>query len=231
MYFTARTHKGYYHALNQSDVKKLEQLCEVAVAELPTMLNQLHGYDLTPDFDPMSLSVPPSDPRPGSASVSVSTSTSGAGASHTRPRSLNPAQREQDTDTAGPQPGSVQPKPTEASTTQATGSQLRYVYYPMELVMKFAELAEPNTRNRTETCGILCGVEQDGRFFITQIYIPDQTGTPDSCTVLDYEAMSNYVISNNMISLGWIHTHPEYVRLSRGVVGVLSKLDRLAHPL
>ena len=90
------------------------------------------------------------------------------------------------------------------------GTELRSVLYPMNIVKQFVDIAEPNTRNRTETCGILCGSEHDERLYVKNILIPDQKGTPDSCTTLNYEAILNYVMMHDMIVLGWIHTHPEY---------------------
>jgi len=88
---------------------------------------------------------------------------------------------------------------------------LKSVYYPKNLVNQFAEIAEPNTKKHIETCGILCGKLQANKYFVTNILIPEQKGTSDSCTTLDYESISNYVMNNNLIVLGWIHTHPEYV--------------------
>eukprot|EP00826_Nyctotherus_ovalis_P059336 TRINITY_DN8242_c0_g1_i7.p2 TRINITY_DN8242_c0_g1~~TRINITY_DN8242_c0_g1_i7.p2 ORF type:complete len:196 (-),score=54.92 TRINITY_DN8242_c0_g1_i7:337-924(-) len=89
-------------------------------------------------------------------------------------------------------------------------SELRPIFYPMGTVDRFIEIAEPNTRKKIETCGILCGVEKDNRLYVKNILIPDQKGTADSCTTLNYEAILSYVMEQDMIVLGWIHTHPEY---------------------
>jgi len=93
----------------------------------------------------------------------------------------------------------------------ATPFGLRKVLYPAAIIKKFADIAEENTKNRIETCGILCGAEgENNTFYIKNILIPDQKGNSDSCTTLNYEAILKYVMLNNMIVLGWIHTHPEY---------------------
>lgn len=88
--------------------------------------------------------------------------------------------------------------------------EFRPVHYPMTIVNKFGEIAEPNTKNRIETCGILCGIEKDGQLYVKNILIPDQKGTSDSCTTSNYESILSYVMGQDMIVLGWIHTHPEY---------------------
>ena len=44
---------------------------------------------------------------------------------------------------------------TGAHSTNAYG--LRDVYIPAELMVKFFNLAQPNTTNNIETCGIICG--------------------------------------------------------------------------
>ena len=99
----------------------------------------------------------------------------------------------------------------EAKDESEISLDLKTVFYPMSIILRFADIAEENTQKRIETCGILCGVDKKDKYIITNILIPDQRGTPDSCTTLDYEAISKYVMSNNLVVLGWIHTHPEYV--------------------
>ncbi len=115
------------------------------------------------------------------------------------------------TRTADPDEDFDLPEADADAEAQDTNINLKRVLYPMALIKRFADLADENTKRKIETCGILCGSDRDGKLFITNILIPDQRGNSDSCTTLDYEAMSKYVMTNNLIVLGWIHTHPEYV--------------------
>ncbi|XP_024887004.1 STAM-binding protein-like A [Temnothorax curvispinosus] len=43
---------------------------------------------------------------------------------------------------------------------------------------------------------------------VTHLLIPEQTGTPDSCTTHNEEDIFDYQDQHNLITLGWIHTHP-----------------------
>ncbi|CAB3984273.1 STAM-binding -like A [Paramuricea clavata] len=45
-------------------------------------------------------------------------------------------------------------------------------------------------------------------FYISHLVIPKQTSTSDSCTTLSEEDIFTYQDSHNLITLGWIHTHP-----------------------
>jgi len=87
---------------------------------------------------------------------------------------------------------------------------LMQVLYPIDLIMMFIKKAEKNTRNSIETCGILCGIKKEAAYFITRIFMPEQKGTIDQVITLNYEGIQNYVTKNNLIVLGWIHTHPDY---------------------
>lgn len=46
------------------------------------------------------------------------------------------------------------------------------------------------------------------RLFITHIIIPKQHGTPDSCNTRNEEEIFDVQDQQNLITLGWIHTHP-----------------------
>lgn len=86
---------------------------------------------------------------------------------------------------------------------------LIHVFYPSNLISRFIMISEPNTKNNIETCGILCGVKRDS-YFVTNIFVPDQQGTSDMCVTCNYEEIEQYVNNNNLLVLGWIHTHPGY---------------------
>ncbi|KAK9363657.1 hypothetical protein V1504DRAFT_416496 [Lipomyces starkeyi] len=88
------------------------------------------------------------------------------------------------------------------------GAPLRTVFLPSELRSSFLEIAMPNTRNKLETCGILCGILNRNAFFITHLVIPEQESTSDTCATKDEEGLFNFLDENDLFTLGWIHTHP-----------------------
>ena len=82
---------------------------------------------------------------------------------------------------------------------------------PFDLPSTFQDLASPNTNRGIETCGILLGRPfEGGSYVITTLVIPKQTGTRDTCESLpgSEEQILVYALSNNLVCLGWIHTHP-----------------------
>ncbi|XP_066303861.1 STAM-binding protein-like [Branchiostoma lanceolatum] len=85
---------------------------------------------------------------------------------------------------------------------------LRQVVVPQEIMLKFLNLAQPNTVKNIETCGILAGKLKQNSFTITHVLVPKQSGTPDSCTTLSEEELFDYQDKHELITLGWIHTHP-----------------------
>ena len=68
--------------------------------------------------------------------------------------------------------------------------------------------ATNNTRRNIETCGILAGKSKDGAYEITHLLIPKQSGTSNSCAAEEEETMLEYQDQHDLITLGWIHTHP-----------------------
>ncbi|KAK9366283.1 hypothetical protein V1509DRAFT_630315 [Lipomyces kononenkoae] len=88
------------------------------------------------------------------------------------------------------------------------GTPLRTVFLPSELRSSFLEVALPNTRKNLETCGILCGVLNRNAFFVTDLVIPEQDSTSDTCATKDEEGVFNFLDENDLFTLGWIHTHP-----------------------
>ncbi|KAH3869137.1 STAM-binding protein-like [Dreissena polymorpha] len=93
-------------------------------------------------------------------------------------------------------------------TTSLNKYGLKDVVIPRDIVQKFLTVADSNTKRNVETCGILSGKMERGAFFITHVLIPKQTGTPDSCNAENEEDLFDFQDSNDLISLGWIHTHP-----------------------
>ncbi|CAF0876781.1 unnamed protein product, partial [Didymodactylos carnosus] len=84
----------------------------------------------------------------------------------------------------------------------------RRVMIPSDITKIFLDVAQRNTIRSIETCGILAGSKKDDRYVITHIVVPKQNGGPDSCDTEKEEEMIEYITGNDLITLGWIHTHP-----------------------
>ncbi|XP_065351870.1 STAM-binding protein [Cloeon dipterum] len=85
---------------------------------------------------------------------------------------------------------------------------LRKVIIPSKLMPKFMSLAQKNTDQNTETCGILAGSMVKNQLYITHLLVPKQKGTPDSCTTMSEEEIFDFQDRQDLITFGWIHTHP-----------------------
>lgn len=88
------------------------------------------------------------------------------------------------------------------------GAPLRTIFLPGKLREEFLKIAQPNTNRKMETCGMLCGKLSRNAFFITQLVIPHQESTPDTCATIHEEILFEYLDKNELLLLGWIHTHP-----------------------
>lgn len=88
------------------------------------------------------------------------------------------------------------------------GAPLRTVFLPPELRGHFVALAAENTRRNLETCGILCGTLISNALFISRLLIPEQISTSDTCETVNESAIFDYCDSEDLMMLGWIHTHP-----------------------
>ena len=88
------------------------------------------------------------------------------------------------------------------------GSPLRSVFLPATLRSQFLAFAAPNTKNNLETCGILCGTLVSNALFISRLVIPEQIATSDTCETVNESALFDYCDAEDLIMLGWIHTHP-----------------------
>ena len=84
---------------------------------------------------------------------------------------------------------------------------------PVEIVEEFIRRSNPNTSKNVETCGILAGIEQGGNFIITTLIMPKQVGEHDTCAMTDNGEIDLFEtqIKHGVMTLGWIHTHPQYV--------------------
>ena len=88
------------------------------------------------------------------------------------------------------------------------GTPLRTIFLPPELRHRFLSIALPNTRANLETCGILCGTLVSNALFISKLVIPDQESTSDTCETINESELFDYVDGEDLMVLGWIHTHP-----------------------
>ncbi|XP_061586681.1 STAM-binding protein-like A [Cololabis saira] len=85
---------------------------------------------------------------------------------------------------------------------------LRQLAVPAELCRNFLRLAEANTSRAVETCGILCGKLTRNAFTVTHVIVPKQSGGPDYCDTENEEELFLIQDQYDLITLGWIHTHP-----------------------
>lgn len=88
------------------------------------------------------------------------------------------------------------------------GTPLRTIWLPPDLRHRFLALAFPNTQANLETCGILCGTLISNALFISKLVIPEQESTSDTCETVNESALFDYVDGEDLMVLGWIHTHP-----------------------
>ncbi|KAL1269379.1 hypothetical protein QQF64_031668 [Cirrhinus molitorella] len=101
---------------------------------------------------------------------------------------------------------SLKPGHLSNNTTLVDG--LRQIAVPAELCSKFLRLANNNTIRAVETCGILCGSLNRNAFTVTHVIVPKQCGGPDYCDTENEEELFLVQDQYNLITLGWIHTHP-----------------------
>lgn len=60
-----------------------------------------------------------------------------------------------------------------------------------------------------ETCGLLAGVAKGkDELSVTHLLIPKQKGDENNCEMVGEDEILDYCLSNNLFTLGWIHTHP-----------------------
>ncbi|XP_016329134.1 STAM-binding protein-like A isoform X2 [Sinocyclocheilus anshuiensis] len=99
-------------------------------------------------------------------------------------------------------------KPGHLSNTTTLVDGLRQIAVPAELCSKFLRLANNNTIRAVETCGILCGRLNMNAFTVTHVIVPKQCGGPDYCDTENEEELFLVQDQYDLITLGWIHTHP-----------------------
>ncbi|KAI9799151.1 MAG: hypothetical protein M1833_004191 [Piccolia ochrophora] len=154
-----------------------------ALRQLPT-LPPKESFSLDPPRESASPDIPP--PLPGKELA---------------PNSVNPLP----TSRSDPNPSTLTFQP---SAYLENGTPLRTIFLPPDLRTNFLSLAQPNTRANLETCGILCGTLISNALFISRLVIPEQENTSDTCEMINEGALFDYCDSEELMVLGWIHTHP-----------------------
>uniref|UniRef100_A0A3Q3LZY6 STAM binding protein-like 1 n=1 Tax=Mastacembelus armatus TaxID=205130 RepID=A0A3Q3LZY6_9TELE len=101
-----------------------------------------------------------------------------------------------------------QPAATLAGVHTQRVEGLRRVVIPRDLTYRFLQLADSNTARRIETCGVLCGRLTHNEFVLTHVVIPKQSAGPDFCDMENVEELFSIQDQHNLLTLGWIHTHP-----------------------
>ena len=93
----------------------------------------------------------------------------------------------------------------------------RQVFIPHDIVLQFVKISNLNTYSNIETCAILAGKELEklGGYVVTDLIVPKQSATHDTCSMNEaaVEALFEYQTARDVLTLGWIHTHPQYVKL------------------
>ncbi|KAG0310987.1 hypothetical protein BGZ97_012176 [Linnemannia gamsii] len=85
---------------------------------------------------------------------------------------------------------------------------LRTLIVPVRLLDRFLNIVRPNTNRKLETCGILAGVLSRNKLTVTTLIIPKQTATSDTCSTTNEDELFEYQSERDLMTLGWIHTHP-----------------------
>lgn len=96
----------------------------------------------------------------------------------------------------------------QAAAYLENGEPIRPVFLPHTLRQRFLDIAADNTRRELEMCGVLCGTQVNNALFISHLIIPEQRCTSDTCETENESGMLNYCIENQLLVIGWIHTHP-----------------------
>ncbi|KAI0007313.1 hypothetical protein F4779DRAFT_592707 [Xylariaceae sp. FL0662B] len=88
------------------------------------------------------------------------------------------------------------------------GEPIRPVFLPRKLRQSFLSIASENTKRGLEMCGILCGTAVNNALFVRCLLIPEQKCSSDTCETMNETSMFDYCASEELMILGWIHTHP-----------------------
>ncbi|KAF8250350.1 hypothetical protein K440DRAFT_597928, partial [Wilcoxina mikolae CBS 423.85] len=124
------------------------------------------------------------------------------------PPALPPKVPDRPSHTHTPSPSTPVTKQFSTPATLEDGTALRTMFLPASLRSTFLQIAHPNTAANLETCGILCGTLIQNALFVSRLVIPEQEATSDTCATKDEEGLFEYCDKEDLMVLGWIHTHP-----------------------
>lgn len=85
---------------------------------------------------------------------------------------------------------------------------LRTVVLPPALIRLFLQSAASTLQRGIEWCGIIAGFLRGGSLYCSHVLIPRQMGTTDTCTALNEMDLFEFQATNDLMTIGWIHTHP-----------------------
>ncbi|XP_014428206.2 AMSH-like protease isoform X4 [Pelodiscus sinensis] len=88
----------------------------------------------------------------------------------------------------------LKPAATLSTVQNQVAEALRGVVLPTDLCHKFLLLAEANTTHN--------------EFTITHVIVPKQSAGPDYCDMENVEELFSVQDQHDLLTLGWIHTHP-----------------------
>lgn len=82
--------------------------------------------------------------------------------------------------------------------------ELKTVLLPRDCLPRFLSIAALNTARNCETCGLLLGRDQGGKYVVTVLLIPRQHSTSDTCTMDEEELVMQFTEERALITLGWV---------------------------
>ena len=185
---------------NEGDRSAREKTASYHYPSVPSHHTHTSQSHLAPERQPFTEIYKPSSPLP----PTVPPKESG-------PASTLPPPPRPDKVTSGPPARSATPELTQIFAPAAyleNGTPLRTVFLPPTLRTTFLRVAHKNTLANLETCGFLAGTLIANAFFISRLIIPSQTATSDTCEMTNESQLFDYVDTEDLMILGWIHTHP-----------------------
>jgi STAM-binding protein len=84
---------------------------------------------------------------------------------------------------------------------------LKTVSFPRDCIDWFTSIASINTAKNRETCGLLLGKYNGGRYVVTTLLIPKQHATSDTCTIDEEELVTQFTEERSLVTLGWVCRH------------------------
>lgn len=87
---------------------------------------------------------------------------------------------------------------------------MKTVICPLEVVAEFLKVSNNMTSKKLETCAILAGEEKNGQLIINTLIVPKQEGHQDHCYMTDEIELFETQIKEEVMTIGWIHTHPQF---------------------